>query len=81
MSLERLWFCHGSLMLDRYLAGANIEGMLRHNIFVAEKSRSRVYMPQAIVKYDEAVRDKARVEGASVYTGGDIVPSYEISFY
>lgn len=72
MSLERLWFCHGALMLERYLAGGYIEGMLRHNVFMAEKSSSRVYMPQAIVKYDEAVRDKARAEGSLAYTGGDM---------
>lgn len=72
MSLERLCFCHGALILERYLTGSDIEGMLRHNVFMAEKSSSRVYLRQAIVKYDEAVRDKARSEGSIAYTGGGI---------
>lgn len=59
-------------MLERYLAGSNIEGMLRHNVFMAEKCSSRVYLPQAIIKYDEAVRDKARDIGTVAYTGGDM---------
>lgn len=59
-------------MLESYLNGVDIEGMLRHNVFVAEKSSSKVYLQQAICKYDEAVRDRARVEGARAYTGGDM---------
>lgn len=39
-------------MLESYLEGVDIEGMLRHNVFIAEKSSSNVYLQQSICKYD-----------------------------
>lgn len=71
MTTERLWFCHGALMLDHYVKGYNIEGMLRRNVFIAEKSASRAYLPSGIVKYDEAIRDIARRDGGG-YSGGNM---------
>lgn len=72
LTTDKLWYCHGSFMLEQYLRGCNIEGMLRHNIFVAEKTSTRAYMSNGICRYDEAVRDRARVEGLNSYSGGDM---------
>lgn len=38
MNTDRLWFCHGALMLNHFVKGYDIEGMLRHNLFIAEKA-------------------------------------------
>lgn len=72
LSTDRLWFCHGAFMLEQYLCGNDIEGMLRHNVFISEKTSSRAYMASGICKYDEAVRDRAKYEGLNSYTGGDM---------
>lgn len=72
LNTEKLWFCHGQLMLEQYLQGIDITGMLKHNVFIAEKSASRAYLSSGIVKYDEAVRERAKIEGDSSYTGGDM---------
>lgn len=72
LNTEKLWFCHGQLMLEQYRNGVDIEGMLKHNVFIAEKTASRAYLSSGIVKYDEAVRDRAKIEGDSSYSGGDM---------
>lgn len=72
LTTDKLWFCHGSLMLDLYTQGWDIEGLLRHNVFIAEKTASRCYLSSGICKYDEAVREKAKSEGMIAYTGGDM---------
>lgn len=71
MNTEKLWFCHGALMLDHYVKGYDISGMIRHNVFIAEKAASRAYLSSGIVKYDEVIRDIARRNG-SVYSGGNM---------
>lgn len=58
-------------MLDHYKKGYDIEGMLRHNIFVAEKTASKAYLSAGIVKYDEAIHDMAR-HGLGGYSGGNM---------
>lgn len=72
LTTDKLWYCHGSFMLKQYLRGCNIEGMLRHNIFVAEKTSTRAYMSNGICRYDEAVQDRAKVDGLNSYSGGDM---------
>lgn len=72
MSTDKLWFCHRAFMLEQYLNGHDIEGMLRHNVFISEKTSSRVYLSSGIYKYDEAIRDRARYEGLASYSGGDM---------
>lgn len=72
LTTDRLWYCHGSFMLEQYLLGYDIEGMLRHNIFIAQKTSSRAYMSSGICRYNEAVRDRARAEGLRSYSGGDM---------
>lgn len=72
MTTDRLWFCHGSLMLELYDYGYDIRGLLQHNVFVAEKAATRAYVSTGIIKYDEAVREKARDLGPSAYSSGDM---------
>lgn len=72
MNTDRLWFCHGALMMEAYKQGKNIEGMLAHNLFVAEKAASRAYLSSGIVKYDEGVRGKATDIGIGAYSAGDM---------
>lgn len=72
MSNDKLWYCHGSLMLERYKMGKDITGMLEHNCFIAEKVSTKAYLPSGIIKYDEAVRALAREKGDSAYTSGDM---------
>lgn len=72
MTTERLWFCHGSLMLELYKFGYDIEGLLQHNIFIAEKAATRAYVSGGIIKYDEAVCEKARDVGPVAYSYGDM---------
>lgn len=72
LNTDKLWYCHGSFMLEQYLRGCNIEGMLRHNIFIAEKTSTRAYMSHGICRYDEAVLDRAKVDGLNSYSGGDM---------
>lgn len=55
MNTDKLWYCHGSLMLERYRLGKDISGMLEHNCFIAEKVSTKAYLPSGIIKYDEAV--------------------------
>lgn len=72
MTTDRLWFCHGSLMLELYKHGYEIEGLLQHNVFIAEKAATRAYVSSGIIKYDEAVREKAREIGPLAYSSGDM---------
>lgn len=72
MTTERLWFCHGSLMLELYDYGYDIRGLLEHNVFISEKAATRAYVSNGIIKYDEAVREKARDIGPAAYSCGDM---------
>lgn len=69
---DRLWFCHGSLMLECYRDGEDIEGMLLHNKFISEKAASRAYLSSGIVKYDEGVREQAKDVGLAAYSDGNM---------
>lgn len=60
---DKLWFFHGCLMLELYSKGCDIEGLLKHNVFIVEKTASRSYLSTGICKYNEAVRERAKVDG------------------
>lgn len=72
MNTEKLWYCHGALMLEMYKRGEKIEGMLEHNCFIAEKTATRAYLGSGICRYDEAVREKAYRGGMDSYGSGDM---------
>lgn len=72
MTTDKLWYCHGSLMLERYRLGKDISGMLEHNCFIAEKVSTKAYLPSGIIKYDEAVREIAKDKGGKAYSAGDM---------
>lgn len=72
MTLDKLWFAHGSLMLELYRAGVNIEGMLQHNLFISEKAATKAYLANGILKYDEGVRERAKDIGVEAYCSGDM---------
>lgn len=54
------------------MQGWDIEGLVRHKVFIAVKTASKCYLSSGICKYDEGVREKAKNEGMIAYTGGDM---------
>lgn len=59
-------------MLEQHKAGINIENMLEHNLFIAEKAATKAYQTNGILKYDEGVRERARKVGNVAYSSGDM---------
>lgn len=52
--------------------GYDIEGLLQHNFFIAEKAATRAYVSRGIIKYYQAVREKARYVSPVTYFYGDM---------
>lgn len=72
MTIDKLWFCHGSLMLEQYRSRVDIESLLEHNLFVAEKAATKAYQTNGILKYDEGVCNRAKQNGNRAYSSGDM---------
>ena len=69
MSVENLWRGNAKLTQRMYEKGYDIGGMLKHSVFLSEKSSS--YKPAAVAEYDEKVRRKARKKGVKAFKASD----------
>ena len=72
-TFENLVFCNVALAYECYRRGEDIGGLLQHIMFLSEKAHSRIYTTVGLVRYDEAVREKAKERGLVAYTAADAI--------
>ena len=70
-SYETLSRVNIKLAIDLYNDGEEMEGLLKHMLFLAEKAEVGCYAIENLVKYDSAVKVKADKEGMDVFSYGD----------
>ena len=70
---ERLWYLQMCLLCDLLERGYICTGLVDHIKYVAEMDELGVYTVDALVKYDAAIRDRAKHFGMSTVIGADTV--------
>ena len=69
MSLENVWRANAKLTQRMYEKGYDIGGMLKHSVFLSEKST--LYKSSAVAEYDQKVRHKAKKRGVRAFKAAD----------
>lgn len=71
LSLPTLWMCMSSLLVRLCKKGVNVKGFAEHMLFVATKASDDNYKVEALVKYDQEVRRKAKKKGLKAFRAVD----------